>query len=63
MRTPLRASGSDTRQKMRPWSFNVVRPDGSTRPETFYAISKDEASKLARGWCTRMGFELGSAGE
>jgi hypothetical protein len=58
MRAPPRVTGSDTRQKMRPWSFNVVRPDGSTRPETFYARSKAEASKIARGWCTRMGYRL-----
>lgn len=54
----LHRSNGDTRRKLVAWGFDVRRPDGTVRGETFYAVSRDEAEKIARGWSTRMGFAL-----
>ena len=48
----------DTRRKMVAWDFDVRCPDGSVRRENFYAKTRDEAARIARGWATRMGYEL-----
>jgi hypothetical protein len=48
----------DTRRRMRAFNFDVRRPDGSVRRESFYAVTKAEAAKLAHGWTVRMGYRL-----
>jgi hypothetical protein len=51
-------SATDTRRRMDAFTFAARGRNGICRAVTFYAVTRDEAAKLAVAWAQKAGYSI-----